>query len=373
MRQYQSVMSRPSKTGGPVGLGLGSNSTSSIQAQLDKAKYAEPPMTRSSIPAVSIDDKSILDVVSKALQENIISQASSHEALLSEKNSLSASLKFEYTWRNKMSPKEIAAAKAEAELAGKTYVPQSSSEYEPLPVSFDVSTLNKAFGGKVDFSKPQHLLSAYIESEHSTAPVPLNWTLNNVQGKALHKVFSNDGTASTAALPPNVSWKGEREVYRLSNVDASSLYTYGNVDVGKEAKKLIRKGTSEYFVPTSGFFGKTIADNYDTFVEGGEKIGHFAEAGMYLVNEKVVSMIMKDFHEQVLSNLKPTNFSAIQGVLTRGDRTAMSTLPFGDMSDACGLGTMVSRQSAAAATHRAEVVIRLHVIDPAKLREDIVE
>jgi len=317
--------------------------------------------------AAALTDEDVVKVVSKALEARMRSTASSHDALLDEKNSLSAVLQFSYTWRKAPSKAEVKALKESASKAGKTYVPDSVSA-APMPVRFDVETLNKAFGGKINFSKEQYLLSAYIESSHNSSPYPLNFTLKGVQGKALERVHSNDGSAATATLHPQTTWTSEHEVYRMSNVDAANLYAYGNVDLRDEISALTRPAnTSTYFVPASRFIGKIISANIDE-IQKTDPVDYVAKADMYMVEENVVADILSKFHEQVLADLKTTDFSAIEGVLTRADRPESSTQEFADATDAPGLGSKAAAEAAHKAVQSAVVNVRLHAIDPAKLR-----
>jgi hypothetical protein len=335
------------------------------------AKASDPAagVKKNTVAAAKVSDDELVTLVSKALEQRMRSTASSHDALLDEKNSLSAVLQFSFTWRKPPTEAETALLKAAAAKAGKPYVAENISK-APMPVRFDVETLNRAFGGKINFAKEQYLLAAYIESAHSSAPYPLNFTLHGVQGKPLTRVTSNDGTAATMTLHPQTTWTSEQLVYRMSNVDAESLYTFGNVDLKAEVEALTRPaGTTTYFVPASRFIGKMIAANHAE-ISKTSTVDYVKKADLFMVEENVVADILAKFHDQVLMDLKTTDFSAIEGVLTRADRADSQSKEFADASDAAGI---VPTRTALEAVHSQKnlvtVNVRLHAIDPAKLRK----
>jgi len=350
--------------------------TSSLASSYNKKAL---PVSRAPAAAVEatkklaapvMNDDDVVKVVAKALEERMRSTASSHDALLDEKKSLSAVLAFSFSWRKEPSAEEVVKLKKAAEAAGRTYVPDTSVAAAPLPVSFDAETLNKAFGGKLNFAKEQYLLSAYIESAHSSAPYPLAFTLSGVQGKALHRVFSNDGTASTLTLAPSQSLATEREIYRMANIDADDLYAYGSIDLKDEISSLTRKtGTNTYFVPAKRFLGKVLANNLEEITKT-DTVEYIPKAEMYMVEEHVIADILSKFHDQVLMDLKTTDFTAIKGTISRADRTAKSALSFADATDAPGLGSLAAREAAHNAVQHMTVNVRFQVIDPANLRKD---
>lgn len=343
------------------------------KAGTEKNAYAvdpKPLVTRDASESLSADDTETL--AAKALaerEESMRAKASSHEQLLDEKHSKAAVMQYAFMWRKKPSSAETAAKKAAAAKDGTFYVPHDVKS-EPTAVRFDAETASKAFGVPLD--RDVYLLSAYIESAHNSSPFPVNFTLHGVQGKSLERVWQNDGTASTLTLAPGQTWTAETPVFSMSKIDATNLYAFGNVDLEKEVSALTRKtGTKTYFVPANRFIGKIIAANLDE-IRKTDTVDYVPKAEMYMVEENVIADIVSKFHEQVLQDLKTTNFAAIEGVLTRADRTPAQAkkLEFGDASDAPGIGTKAARDAAHSATHQVTVNVRYHIIDPTKLKKD---
>lgn len=297
-----------------------------------------------------------------------VAAAAAHEMLTDEAHSLSSVLQMSFTWRKPLSDADIVAAKAKAAKSGKPYVADIVPP-APLPVSFSVEALNRAFRDQVNFENPQHPLSMYIESAYSTAPYPLSFTLEGVQGQALHRVFSNDHTATTMTLMPGVMYTTERKIYSATNVDTKSLYQFGNVDLNEEIAKLTKvKNSNSLLAPDDCLIGKIINKNQAKIKADGHAISYDKAKKRWEVPKPVVSDILQNFHKNVLQGLKTTDFKAMVGTLARADRvTSASPADFGDATGAPGLGSQAAIDAAHAATHQVIVNLRLHLIDPAKL------
>jgi hypothetical protein len=336
----------------------------------DKKAAAVDALKQRKGGATELSNDEIVKRVSEALGAKLRSEASEHNALLAESGSISAVLQFPFMWRKPPSAKEVLEKQRAAKAANTTYVPDTSIAGAPVAIKFDAETLNQAFGGKINFAKPQYLLSAYIEEAYTSAPYPLNFTLRGVNGKTLSRVTANDGTTSSVTLFPNTTLTKERQLHRMGDVNADNLYAWGNVDMQAEFDALLPAPEHHaYLASGSRLLGKLIAANKDKL--GKDKlVEYFRKGDLWLVGEDVVGEMMSKFHAQVLSDLETTDFTAIEGVLTRDvDRAPDSTADFADATDAPGISSKVAAEAAHKATHLALVNVRLHVIDPAKLRK----
>jgi len=342
-----------------------------------KETYARYAPSRAGAQDPRVDDDSheqLVALVSKALDSARSARGGdAYDSLLDEKNSLSAVLQYSFSFRKPLSEKELARKKAD----DPAYVPENVSA-APIPVSFDAATLSKAFGGKVDFTRPQYLLKMYVEEgSHSTAPYPINFTMEGVQGKALHRVFANDGTAATVTFAPAATLASEKCVYELAGIDAKSLYSFGNIDLEAEMEAVLPMPNKPGMVLVQGnrFLGNVIKTNLKDINKSLAKakkpsVVWMPETEMYMISRSVIKDVVKSFHEQVVSRMKTTDFTAITGVLSRGDRAlSAQSRPFADASDAPGLGSKAARDAAHAAMHQVTVNVRMHVIDPTKLRD----
>jgi len=317
----------------------------------------------------NLSDDDIVKAVAQAVTGRLRDAATSYDGLLDEKNSVQATATFTFTWRKPLSEAEIRTKQADAAKSGKVYEADSTPE-APIPVSFSVPTLNRMFGNKIDFSKEQYLLSAYIESAHSTAPYPLDFTIHNVQGAPIEREFSSDGTASTLTLMPGEKWSGNMEIYRLSDVDAKNLYKHGNANMKSELDSLVVIDNSPIMlVPPNQTLGQILKAN-EKEITGGGTLEMIPIVNLYAVDENIVATVLERFNNEVLSGLKTTSFADIEGTLSRADRTASdaSRLEFADAEDAAGLGTRAALDAAHKAKHQVTVKVRLHAINPANLK-----
>jgi len=315
-------------------------------------------------------DIAILKAVQKALEGRMQDAATSYDDLLSESKSLQSTAVFTFTWRKQPTDKEVSVKKSAAERAGKVYEADNTPT-APEPVSFSVPTLNRMFGGKIDFSKDQYLLSAHIESAHSTAPYPLDFTLHGVQGQAIEREFSSDGTAATLTLLPNTTWTGDLEIFRLRDVNVKNLYKHGNADMKSELEALVPLDDSSIMlVPPNRTLGKILKRNQKRLLKGGE-LELIPVINMYAVDESLIVKVLEDFNDQVMNDLKTTAFPDIQGTLARADRTISEAdrSEFANAEDAAGIGSAAALEAAHKAKHQVTVKVRLHVIDPSKLAD----
>lgn len=321
------------------------------------AVYDEPeevPVSKGVQTASDAAHEAILRSVAKAIQEKIHSKASESDQLLSEHDTVQATAVYAFSWQR----------------AGDHRAAGDTTPTEPQAVSFSKTDLGRMFQGKVSFERPQYVHSAYITDVYNSAPYPIAFTMEGIQNGVLEREFCNDGSASTMLLLPRQVWSGEKEVYRLRDVDPEALRTHGNADLKEEVDSLTAVPDSDHvLVRPMSRIGRILKKNEHLVSDTGVlEVLDAATIPMYAVKESRVLEILDLFNKNVISSLPKTDFTQHSASLRRADRTAKenSLKEFADASDAPNM-SRAALDAAHREKHTVIVKVRFNVIDPAKL------
>jgi len=328
-------------------------------------QVAEPAQELASMSEAELYD-TLGQLAVKARAQNAVDD---YQKILSEAHSLEGNAAFTFSFRS-ADAKPIDDVSSTSTSKSKIQANADGTPDAPAAVTFSKAALDRMFGRRAEMSEEQTLLSAYITEIHSTAPVPLSFRLDNVQGGSIDREVTNDDEPSTFIIQPGHVWSGTLPIYKLRGVDAAQLKEHGNTDLSNEALKMRDIGEGMWSVPANTKIGKIIKKNAADLAREGIEIEYIKKANAYLVDELVVGEIMEKYKGEVLDGLKKTDFSAVRGTLTRADRVASDGRAFADFSDAPGIGNKAQLRAATDAKHAVTIKVRFHIVDPSLLQDE---
>lgn len=347
-------------------LRYGSASTGSFAAAKATATAAATPVHDASAALAdqSVSAQEILmRSVAQEITDRIQNRAGVSGSLLTERDTIPATAIYTFVWRKKSNDPASA---------------NDTTPEEPQPVSFSKDALQRMFCDKLELDKPQYVHSIHITDVYSSAPYPLNFTMDGIQNNLVEREFANDGTGTTMLLMPGHRWSGEKEVYRLQIDDADKLRAlkkHGNANIDEEMSALVAlPGSDHVMVRPTSRIGRILKKNEERVCEGGKlEVLDVQKIPLYAVQEAKVLEILDRFNNEVISSLPKSDLTKHSARLTRADRSTKEadTKEFADSSDAPNMS-----KSALDAAHREKFMVivkaRINVIDPAKL-EDIAD
>ncbi len=248
----------------------------------------------------------------------------------------------------------------------------------PGAVTFSAAALTAAFAGRSDFSKgaPVFIHSFEVLERSNSAPYPVAFTMTGVQNAPVQSVFKPSGESFTLLLPPGHS-KMNETVYTSRNLDLEHLRAHGSASMQSEYESLLPVPGldglyTNVLADPSKRIGVILKKNEQLLMGPGRTLNVVsAEMPMYMVSKAKVLQVLAAYNKTVVSKLPTTNFLLHTGSVARLDRAKSAAgvdgPRFADAFDAPGL-SVAGRDHANNSKQLAFVVVRVRLIDPAKLK-----
>jgi hypothetical protein len=288
------------------------------------------------------DNSQMLQQIQDALAQHLSTATNFGADLLQEKNTISADIVLAWQWSG------------------------GSAGDDPAVYKADLAQLSQAFDNdRLDLAGNVFVHSVDVLSTFNSAPYPLAFTIDGIQGRELHHIHKTNGKGYTYLLPPGVR-NGQETVHKLRDIDADQLIEHGNANTIQEAKSIVPlTGTSMVFVHPQSRLGQILKMNEEAITGAVDGLVPLSkEIPLYAVPWQQAKAVLTLYHDNVVSKLPATKFSELTARLERFDRAdSRAGDRFGDAHDAPGL-TRTEKDKTNASTHMAYARFRIRCINP---------